>query len=190
MTWLLIVPLALLGSEAAHGLDFWLAAPDPADRARLLQSTGHGGEGFVPMAIAFCGLLLLLALVGRALEARCTEPSARLSFAPFAFLPLLAFALRELMERSSEHGELVLRTFTEPIVLSGLALQLPFALLAFLVGRALLSAVDRLGSALVGERRTPRLALSTVSLLPVATDVQRPSPLAFAVSGRGPPFRR
>ena len=182
MTWLLIVPLALLGSEAAHGLDFWLAAPDPADRARLLPVDRSRRRGFR----ADGDRVLRAAPAARARWA-CARGArhgavARLPFAPFAFLPLLAFALRELMERSSEHGELVLQTFTEPIVLSGLALQLPFALLRVpcRTGAAL-----RRRSPQLGPRRRARRLLASRSSTRFSSSRCDGRPAAVAACLRG-----
>ncbi len=189
-TWLLVVPLALLGSDLAHGLDFWLAAPDREARARLLAQTGHAHEGLAPVAVGLCGLLIFLALLSRTLEARRGERSRRLPFAAFALLPPLAFALRELIERAAEQNALALHTFVEPVFVYGVALQLPFALLAFVVARALLSAAERIGAALVSGRDAPLSAAAVDFVFPARPDLGRLSPLAFAVSGRGPPSRR
>ena len=52
LTWLLLVPLALLGSEAAHTVDYWLVEQDPGQRAALLAQTGHGYLDLLPAAIA------------------------------------------------------------------------------------------------------------------------------------------
>jgi len=41
LIWFVVAPLVVLGSEAAHGADYWIEDPDPADRAKLLEQTGQ-----------------------------------------------------------------------------------------------------------------------------------------------------
>jgi hypothetical protein len=189
LIWLLVAPLVVLGSQAAHALDYWFAAPHEHDRAELLAETGHGYLEQAPAAIALCLGLIVLALAGRFLRARGPgRPGGGLSLAPFAVLPLVAFALQEHLERLLHEGTFPAALLLDPIFLLGLALQLPFGYLGYLVGRALLGAADRLARSL-GGRPAPGLALPPLLPAAVSADVPRLSPLATRLASRGPPSR-
>src|SRR3990172_8727238 len=81
---------------------------------------------------------------------------------PFAAVALGGFAVQEHLERLVHTGEPPLLV-TWPVFLLGLALQLPFALAAYLVARALL----HVAQALAEPHATPRLAAPPM-LLPAA----------------------
>jgi hypothetical protein len=186
LTWLLLVPLALLGSEAAHAFDYWLLERDAGDRAALLAETGHGYLGWLPAAIAMCWAVVLLSLLGWALEAGRGRRAPVLPFAPFALLPPIAFAGRELIERAA-YGGLDAAALFESVFLVGLAVQIPFALAAFLVGRALVSAAATLGAKLAARQERPLLAPPVLAPAGVVFSLPRLSPLALARAVRGPP---
>ena len=186
LTWLLLVPLALLGSEAAHSVDYWLVERDSDERAALLARTGHGYLDLLPAAIATCWAVVLLALVGWALEGGRGRRAPVLPFTPFALLPPIAFAGRELIERAS-YGDLQPSVLFEPVFLVGLAVQIPFAVIALLVGRTLLRAATTLGAKL--SKRPERRLKAPLALATAGLDLPLPrlSPLAFALAVRGPP---
>jgi hypothetical protein len=189
LTWLLVAPLAVLGSQAAHGVNYWAAAPDHEQRERLLAETGHGYFDQAPLAIALCMLLLVLAVAGRLIEVyRRGGASSRLAPAPFAILPVALFFLQEHIERLVHGGSIPFGLSLEPIFLLGLVLQLPFAILAFLVGWALLQAAADLAHAL-GGHSSPRAVSAPPSLRSPARVVELPrlSPLAASRAVRGPP---
>jgi hypothetical protein len=189
LTWLLLVPLALLGSEAAHTTNFWVVEPDSRERTALLAETGHGYIGWLPGVIAMCWAVVLLALLGWALEGGRGRHAPVLPFTPFALLPPIAFAGRELIERAA-YGDLHAATLVEPIFLVGLLVQIPFALAAFLVGRALLHAAASIGASLATRRERPLLAPAALVPAGIAPSLPRLSPLALARSERGPPAGR
>jgi hypothetical protein len=189
LTWLLVGPLAVLGSQAAHVVNYWAAAPDHEARQRLLAETGHGYLDQAPLAIALCMLLLVLAVAGRLIEEyRRGGAGSRLALAPFAILPVALFFLQEHLERLLHDGSFPFGLLLEPIFLLGLALQFPFALLAFLVGRALLQATVDLARAL-GGNGSPRAASTPPSVRSPARVIELPrlSPLAASRAVRGPP---
>ena len=189
LTWLLLVPLALLGSEAAHTVDFWLVEQDAGQRATLLAETGHGYIGWLPAAIAMCWAVVLLSLVGWALEGGRGRRAPVLPFAPFALLPPIAFAGREFIERAA-YGELQASFLIEPVFLVGLAVQIPFALIALLAGRALLHAAATLGAKLSEQPERRLLAPHKLIAHGLELSLPRVSPLAFAQAVRGPPSTR
>jgi hypothetical protein len=182
LAWLLSLALAAGGGLAAHVLAYRIAEPDPERRHHLLEETGHGYldlrlVGSLLVAIA------LLGFAGRVLagEHRAGAPPAWF----FALAPLLGFACQE----HAEHvltGSLSAGTPLERVFLVGLALQLPFALAAYLVARALLAAADalvvRLGS-------PPRFALAPdTSLVLRFVDLSPAAPVLIGARGqRAPP---
>ena len=78
---------------------------------------------------------------------------------PFAVLPPLAFALQEHLERLLHAGAVPWTAVLEPTFLPGFLLQLPFALLAFAVARALLGAAVLLAR-LLRARSAPACRLA------------------------------
>jgi hypothetical protein len=146
VAWLLSLALAAAGGLAAHGLAYRIAEPDPERRHHLLEETGHG---YLDLHLVG-SLLVALVLVGFA--GRVLAGGHRAGAPPvwfFALAPLLSFACQEHAEHALT-GSLSAGTPLESVFLVGLVLQLPFALAALLVARALLAAADalvvRLGS--------------------------------------------
>jgi hypothetical protein len=183
LAWLLSLGLAAAGGLAAHGVAYRLAEPEHHEREELLEATGHGYLDPV-LAISLCLALVVVGFAGRLLAGarRGATPSLWL----FALAPPLGFALQEHAERMLHHDEVVLHALLEPTVLVGLALQLPFALVALLAARALLAAADALKS---GLGSPPRFAFSPDAGLTVPAVVWSPSsPVLVGARGqRAPP---
>lgn len=182
LAWALSLPLMALASLAVHSLAYRLVAPGPEE----LAETGHGYLAFAPLAVGLCLALCAAALAARVLGAfasrsRC-EPPPWL----FAALPPLAFVLQEYAERLVHAGAFPLATATEPVFLAGLALQLPFALVALALARLLLRAAERLGLVLAARRRRPARP-SRVVARPVGSSRPRPAALGRANRTRAPP---
>lgn len=169
--WLVTLPVALAGCLAAHLVAYALATPSAHAHA------SHGYLSHFPLLVGAALAVVVGAALRHAVRGRSgTRPSPWL----FAVLPPLAFALQEHVERLA-HPALVV---AEPTFLLGLALQLPFAALAWLLARAILRAADALGVLLAPlprpRRRTPlRLAEPALQLLHRF--------LTTAISQRGPP---
>jgi hypothetical protein len=164
--WLVALPAAAGGVLAAHAAAYALAGDGTA-----------ASHDYLPLAEALVCALLALGLAAATASAR-TGPLARPGALAFAVVPPLAFLLQETAERG----------FAPPferVVLLGLLLQLPFALLAWLAARLLLRAAEALAPARppVARRPTPdrpRTLLSTPrSAAPVARRGRAP-PLAAA----------
>lgn len=165
LAWPLSVPLMLGGTECAHWLAFWLVYPNRWERAQALQQSGHAYLSYWPV-FAGIGLALLVAgLVYDVCEhARPTGRrwARRPPAALFASLPPLAFALQEHVE-SFVHTGSIAGVAESPTFLVGLVLQLPFALLAFLLARLLLRVAELVGRVLARPSRTRVLALQAWS---------------------------
>ena len=190
MKWLVVAPLVLLGSEAAHAADYWLADPNAGDRAQLLKETGHGYLSYAPFGVGLCIAVLALGLAHGVLRGRRGGRETRLTFVPFALLPALVFALQEHLERLFEDGSFPFDAALEPTFPIGLALQLPFGYLAYRVARALTGAVSRIGRGLRGTRPPSPVVASPPLVRPRVLNLPLPrlSPLAESRAGRAPPL--
>jgi hypothetical protein len=90
--------------------------------------------------------------------------------------------LQEVIELSLHTGTLGWHAVLAPTFLPGLALQLPFALAAYLVARALLRAANALGRALAGPRPVWITTEFSIRPTPLLRGV-----LLRSVAARGPP---
>jgi hypothetical protein len=151
---------------------------------------GHEWLGYTP-ALAVWGLALVLAGVVLSLAEgfrgrRPSRPPVRL----FAFLPPIGFTVQEHAERLIGTGAVPYDLVVEPTFIVGLALQLPFALAALLLTRALYAIGFGLGRVLAGKlalRRTFRHAGSSLLQLPESATLVSPSVLALGHGQRAPP---
>lgn len=173
------------GSLSAHELAYWLVSPASSGRARLLAETGHGYYEHLPLVLGLLAAMALAALATRA-AGKWRDVRSASGWAFFA-LPPLAFTFQEHLERGLS-GAPWLSASLEPTFLVGLALQLPFALAAFMLARVLVSAAERL--ALPSRpAQPPRPVARTVLLVPASRDLPpRRATLALGYAGRAPPL--
>jgi hypothetical protein len=181
--WLVAFPVVLAGCLAAHTLAYVLAEPNAHHRHDLLAASGHGYLDGLPIFLAGALGVVLAGALWHAVRGR---KGSRPSPWVFAGLPALAFALQEHAERLVHTGAVPLAAVLEPTFLAGLLLQIPFALLAWVLTRAILRAAEALGLRL-RRQSLPRAA--GVVLVPPAGASRRVARLAFGVSERGPPIR-
>jgi hypothetical protein len=189
--WLLSVPLMVGGTEVAHWLAFRLVYPDAWQRSQALQQTGHGYFSFLPIAGGTGVALLLSALLlhGKDVSAGHGRQVREVRLSQFAVLPPLAFALQEHLERLVHNGTM-LGVVLEPTFMLGLLLQLPFALVAYLLARFLLRAAGYVGN-VVSRRNAPRprpIHPQKRSWLPLDLSPLRVAVLAGGHAERGPPL--
>jgi hypothetical protein len=183
---LVTIPIAGTGLLAAHALAYRLTTASAHDEHRLLDATGHAYLENGRMILVAAGAALLAA--GLVLTARTgAARTARLP-ASLAAAPPLAFALQEHLERLTHDGTFPADLVTDRTFLLGLALQIPFALLAHAIARLLVRAADRLGVVLRSPvRLTPTSA--PAALPPGSPDRRVTAPLARRAAGRAPPGR-
>jgi hypothetical protein len=174
------------GSLVAHGLAYRLVAPDPDARVDLLARTGHGYLEAAPFVLGACLAFLLAGLAAHASRGFLRRAPARAPAWPLALLPLLGFACQEHLERLAATGDLPFSAATEPTFLVGLALQLPFALVALVAARVLGRAAEVVGRALAPALPRPALRPRTATR-PVVALLPNAPRLAAAQSGRAPP---
>jgi len=146
--WLAAVPLMLGGSQLAHALAYRIAYPQAHVRVLEMLATGHSYFTRLPIALAAAGACLLVSLAVTAVDAARGRSARPLPAWAFALLPPLAFALQETLELSAHTGTFAWRAILAPTFVPGILLQLPFALLMYLIVRALLRVAERVGLAL------------------------------------------
>jgi hypothetical protein len=135
----------LVGVEAAHALAYRVVFPQTSLRAAVLAATGHAYAAWLPLVLALVGAIAIVGLAAAVCDVVRGGTVRELGAGAFAALPPLAFALQELLELSLHTGHIAWHAFAAPTFLPGLALQLPFALLAFVVTRFLLRAAVKVG---------------------------------------------
>ena len=174
LTWLLTVPLMVGSLLAGHVVAYWLVDAPTA---------GHGYFHYVPLVGA---VLLALALCGLALEVLAALRGDRQVSSPplaFALLPVGAFVIQEHLEGLLYSGTSPL---LEPAFLVGLAVQLPFGVVALLLARFLQSLARAVGLALAPHEPPPQAERPALS--PISVELRRLDVLALGYGERAPPL--
>jgi hypothetical protein len=191
--WVIAVPLAVASWLGAHCLGYALVAPGAEGGMAMHAEHGHAWLGYTP-ALAVWGLAVLMAglvlCVGEGLRGRTP---ARPPVLLFGLLPPVGFAVQEHLERLISSGSVPHDLVLEPTFLLGFALQLPFAVAALLLTRALYTLGFSLGVALAGRHAVGRPPLHGPTLpvsLPAAPAPVSPSVLASGHGPRAPPAAR
>ena len=186
LTWLVALPVIVVGTEVAHGLAYWWAYPDTDLRAAVLARSGHGYFAWAPVAIALLAAIELVALGVDVTDRVRDRPARQLPAWAFFFIPLLVFTLQEHLERLFDLGVFPWWTALEPSFWRGLVLQIPLGLAAYLIARLLSRAASAVARAVRGPRPEPRRQIAP-RRLPVAALLPRLAPLAGSSAGRAPP---
>jgi hypothetical protein len=189
LAWLVAVPLMLAGSEAAHALAYRFAYPDLHVRMHVLLVTGHGYLRWLPLVFGVAAAVVALSLVVAAVDAARGRAPRGLPAWAFALLPPLAFVVQEHVERLLHTGVFPWHEFGTPTFVPGLALQLPFALLAYVAARLLLRTAERAGRA-VARTAPPQPRLVAIALSAPAAEplLPRLAPISHGLAKRGPPL--
>lgn len=183
----LVLGLMGLGSLAAHSLSYRLAEPDETARALILETTGHGYVGLMAFVIA-CAVVAGLGALSIGALARAPMPIGRLS-GMLALLPVIGYVVQEHLERFLSSGAFPVEAVVEPTFLIGVGLQLPFALAALWIARALLIAANAIAA--TRPDAPPLVHWETDSYpVPIArhADLARAALLAAGLGQRGPPL--
>jgi hypothetical protein len=151
--WLVALPLAVAGSLLAHQLAYLIVAGDHA--SAVLAETGHGYLDQLPMLGALGGTTLMLGLGLAGFDRLRGVPGQAVPTWAVGLLPLISFALQEHLERFAHTGQVPWTTALDATFLVGLALQVPFAAIAFVVSRALLSTVAAVVATLLARPEPP-----------------------------------
>jgi hypothetical protein len=170
----------LVGMEAAHALAYRLVFPQASVRGAMLAATGHAYAAWLPLVLALGGAVAIVGLAAAVIDVVRGRHVRELGAVAFAALPPLAFAVQELLELSLHTGHVAWHAFAEPTFLPGLALQLPFALLAFVATRLLLRVATKVGR-LLAHQASPRVTVAfrnDYDLLESRSQRRRASPRA------------
>jgi hypothetical protein len=188
--WAIALPLAVASWLGAHCFAYWLVSPGAEHHLGVHSEHGHAWLGYTP-ALAIWGVALVVAgvvlcaaegLRGR----RPAPPPLRL----FALLPPAGFAVQESLERLIASGSIPYDLVAEPTFVVGLALQLPFAVAALLLTRALYALAFGLGRVLGGAPGVGaplHCGPPTLLHLPASAMLVSPSLLALGHGQRAPP---
>jgi hypothetical protein len=189
LAWLVAIPLMLAGSQVAHVLAYWIVYPQASVRLHALLETGHGYMSALPLALGVAGAVVALSLAATVADAARGRGVRALPPWAFALLPITGFALQEYIERWLAWGFMPWFAAAQPTFLVGIALQVPFGLLAYLAARLLLRTAERLARRLVRvSPPRPRVVLCP-QLVPSAQSLPPlPSLLSRRLGRRGPPL--
>jgi hypothetical protein len=191
--WLLSLPLMVVGTQVAHVVAYELVYPNAHVRLSELLASGHGymvaRHGYIPMLVGIAGALDLVAVgwvFAGSLRRTLQRPVPAWAF---GLLPLLAYALQELTERWLAGSSWPWWMVLQPTFRVGLALQLPFAFVAFLAARLLVRAARGAGDATrtPAPRAVPTTPIPAGWLVPRRTVPVRRIAIALH-PGRGPPL--
>lgn len=188
LAWLLCLPLAAIGGLSAHLLAYSLVGSSPHPTGHVHAETpSHGYVSHWRLCLAVCFALIAIGLVGYAVQAARGGQHPRVPVWLFGLLPPAGFVVQEHIERLLGSGTISPTTVLEPTFVVGLLLQIPFALAAFLVARALLTFAVAVARALASEQ-PPALVAALPGLTPTwEIDLPRVTPLALGHGQRGPP---
>jgi hypothetical protein len=184
LVWLITVPLAVLGSEAAHQVASALLGAPGGPRSELFSSAGPGA-GLVRVGVTLALVIVGLALAGRVLGAWSSPRGGVVPALPFAALAPLVFVVQEQVE-ALLHGGSAVAAMLDARFLPGLLLQLPFAGVGYVVARLLLRLADEVCARLQRRRPAPRPRRSVSRPRPRDTALRRLTP-ACTYAGRAPP---
>jgi len=184
--WLLTLPFLLLSESLGHALVARMVDSEGA-RHHLVLGGMVDYDEYAHAALAVLIVLAGAALVQRMLASFRTGGTRLLPAWRLAAVPPLVFLAQEHVERLVQDGDLGWLTAVEPVVLVGVALQVPCGLLALWLARALLRAADELGCALA--RRSSAAARRPPGNQPVFVHASpfRLRALASRHAGRAPP---
>jgi hypothetical protein len=187
IVWMLSLPLAAAGWIGAHSVAYVLVVPDPDHRAELLSDSGHGYLGTTPLILACAITLVIAGLALAILDGLRGRSLARVPAWPIALVPPLGFAGQEHLERLIELNAFPFGAALEPTFLVGMALQLPFALAAATLARAVLALGNVIGRTLAARRSSRPRAHPRSWRLPDCLGSKPVRPLAAGHGERAPP---
>ncbi len=189
LAWASALPLIVAGSQVAHAFAYRWVYPSSRVRLHALLSTGHGYMDRLPLVFGVAGAVALVSVVVAVADAARGRSLRALPAWAFAALPLMAFVLQEILERSLHTGTFVWQAVESPTFVPGLVLQLPFAAAAWLVARLLLRTATAVARIIRPRRCVVPVRRAPVRVrLPLVVRLPRLAPLAAAAAGRAPPL--
>jgi hypothetical protein len=188
LTWLLALPLIVVGSEVAHGLAYWWAYPIADIRGAILAHTGHGYLSYAPMFLSFLAAVELLVVVVFVCDSVRGHARPELPAWLFLWLPIVGFVVQEHLERLIATGSFPWWAAEAPTFWRGLVLQIPLGLAAYLLARMLHRATQAVAAVIARRRNsTPSDTRSLPSVCGTSALLPRLAPIALCAAGRAPP---
>ena len=190
LTWLLVLPAIVVGSQLAHGIAYWWAYPVARLRLTALASSGHGYLAYAPAALGFLGAVQAIAFVVTVLDKARGRPVRNLPAWVFLFIPMVGFVLQEHIERFLSSGVFPWWTVLEPSFWRGLVLQVPLGVAAYLVAAVLLRTATVVADIVIA-RRAPDVVAGRPRSRPRRPALVVPAkraPLAGLAADRAPPL--
>jgi hypothetical protein len=179
------------GLAIGHGISYWIAIPDPIQRAVILQRTGHAYlHVFADAAL----ILATAAIVTSALRALREGPDGRSETFRLAWrvgaVQVAGFLAMEVGERVASHATFM-DLLNDRILATGVVVQLLVATLSVLLLRWIAATTVRLASVLgsaggrapVGSSRPlPTLVVALRSIPAIANGARAPPVPSFSLS--------
>ena len=154
---------------------------ETAEHLHPVAQAGHW-----PLLVGVLGALTLVGLGAQIVAVVSRRPLRTFPASRFFWLPPLAFLVQELSERA--RGAETFGGLLSWQLALGLALQLPFALLATLSARLLVRVAERLGKQLATRALTLGRANLSLPSTPRRAELPRIPALATGYGERGPPL--
>jgi hypothetical protein len=174
----------------AHALAYRLLALGEAGHGGVLEASGHAHVAFSRYLMALSAAVLLLAFAGAVVAGATGRARLAVPVAPFALLPVLDFVSHGVLESLQHAREVSAGAALEPVFILGLAFQVPLALAALLLTRAVHAWAEGFGRGLTPRWRPRALAPAlpaVLRLLPGSEHRPMISALASGCAERGPP---
>ena len=183
--------VVVAGLAIGHGLSYWIAIPDPIQRAVVLRETGHA---YLHVLADLALILATAAVVTSALRALREDPDGRSPTSRLAWrvgaVQVAGFLAMEIAERVASHVSFT-DLLTDRILAIGVVVQLVIAALSVVVLRWIAAATARLASLLgssggispVGSSRELFMLVVAPRSVPAGANGARAPPLpSFSLS--------
>lgn len=190
LTWLLVLPAIVLGSQVAHDVAYWWAYPHASLRLEVLSDSGHGYLAFAPAVLAFLAAVELVVFPLVVLDRVRGRPARSAPAWAFLLIPELGFVFQEHLERLVATGAFPWWAWQEPSFWRGLLLQVPLGLAAYLIARLLLGTAAAVADVLAARRhgRAVLRVRIVIGRPPAPVFLPRRAPLAGRAADRAPPL--
>jgi hypothetical protein len=188
LPWIIAVPLMAAGSIGAHVVARIVTGAHVSEGSReTTERASTGVAGHAVMLIGIVAALTFVVLVMRLISIIGRRTGSGTPPWLFFVLPPLAFAMQEVCERLLNAEAAPFHAAFEPRFLIGLALQIPFGLVALFAARVLLRVARRVARAFSQSRPIRPARRSPVGRRPMACELPRIPALALGYQQRGPP---
>ncbi len=188
LPWIIALPLMGAGSVGAHVVARVVTSAHVSEGSKeTVERASTGLAGHTVMLIGIVAALTFVACGVRLISIIRRRPASGTPAGLFFVLPPLAFVLQEVFERLLNAEAAPFQAAFEPRLLIGLALQIPFGLVALFAARVLLRVAIRIARAFSQSRPIRLARRSPVARAPKECELPRIPALALGYQQRGPP---